>query len=100
MTDQVGLLLDELALRFGATGAHLWEQLVFHRMVDASAGMAFGMLLALVSLWGVRFSCNKNGWEPGVALGCFGIFIGAIVVFSNLPALFAPEASALLRLLQ
>ncbi len=100
MTDQVGAMLDELALRFGATGVHLWEQLVFHRTLSASAGIAFGTLLVVVSLWGVRFSYDKRDWEPGVILACTCALIGAIVCFANVPGLLAPEGSALLRLLR
>ena len=50
--ENISTVLDELALRFGATGAHLWGELVRYEVLDATVGLASLLFLLVLAVVG------------------------------------------------
>lgn len=110
----VGAVLDELAVRFGATGAGLWESLVRYEAVQAVVTIwAFGILgavgLVLLVVGGYIGITTKNYEREqlfgGVAVvGCvilFTVFImGTVILPDAFTTMQVPEGAVLRDLLR
>ena len=111
----VGEVLDQLGTRFGATGAHLWEQLVRYQYTEALTGVGvivfLWVLLICVAVatrgkdlmteetypelttWGMV----RNGTWIALAV----VVVVTIISTVNLvPTLLAPEAATLRSLIK
>lgn len=95
-------LLDELGTRFGATGAHLWEQLVRYEVVQAVAGTvavagAWGVAGVLLVV-GVKKDIEELFIPAGIAFAILSL-IGVLSLPWAIGAMLVPEASVLNGLL-
>jgi len=113
----VSQVLDELGIRFGATGAHLWGELVRWEFWHALGVLGVGFIPLLVGLpvclWcfhqehkcGIEggSSTTQENYTVGIIVSGIVTIVGlAIIIVSfagTLAALMAPEAAALKSLL-
>ena len=111
----VSAMLDEFAARFGATGAHLWGELVRYTVVGAVADVFTSVIalaaLAALTVWFCRLENARDaserwdppGWGFGAILCGIGVIISGVTVLGcvgNLArAMVAPEAATLKALL-
>lgn len=105
--ENISQILDELAVRFGATGAHLWEELVRYHVTMAVAESAVCVVTAGVCIAALGYCKRKSDcWEFGgdgfAAAACLlgiGAFIFVVVSVATFPhalgAIVAPEAATL-----
>jgi hypothetical protein len=109
MSQEIAAILDELAARFGTTGARLWEQLVRYEVATSVAETLIVTLAAitllLISKWCAKKAkqdeeyFNEEGWK---VIGVLSLVVGIIVAACALGAisyavgaLIAPEAATL-----
>ena len=106
----VSAVLDEFAVRFGATGAHLWEEMVRYQVASAIADViVFPMITAIA--FGVFSWARKKAGEEDYAEGwvvlsvSVGVISGVLAIISTvaiaalIPTLVAPEAATLKSLI-
>ena len=108
----VGEILDALAVRFGSTGAHLWEVLVAQTRVEVALAVLAWLFVGLVAL-GVRW---VNGWVargetkhginmrdgaqvPGLIAFGVGCVAATVQSFIAASAVLNPEYYALMKVL-
>jgi len=107
----ISALLDEMAARFGATGAHLWEELVRYQVVTAQGMLVLNGFLVVV---GVAFGiASLYAWQrdehfsdTAIAMCGVSVFtlLMSVIMFSDagiaaLATLAAPEAATLKALI-
>lgn len=106
LPDTVSKILDELAKRFGSTGAHLWEVLVRQAFDSSLINLLVGggASLFLIGLSGLLFwvgnqeshNCDTDGFYAcGGVAGLLGVFILAVILSCNVLGLLNPEYYAL-----
>lgn len=110
-------VLDELGARFGATGSHLWEQLVTYQMWEALTViwlMGIGTVIILICL-PIGAKLLHSRWDEGeigfngmagvalLIISCMGLIVVATTALTQGPELMAtikaPEAAVLRSLL-
>lgn len=117
MSDQIQEVLDVFAVRFGATGEHLWEVLVRQQVVEgwvsiiAPASLFIvGAIFALYTTWhywGEDADAERHpvscpgGWSGIAAVTCFALAVLVMLTFGILGILklINPEFYALKELL-
>ncbi len=93
----VSQTLDVLAVKFGATGAHLWSVLIRQVYVNAIENVIQAIILVLVTRWMCKKikSDDDIGWIIGaVAVGTFAL-IGCGIAIHSLAVMANPEYGAL-----
>lgn len=96
--EQIAGILDELAARFGATGAELWNQLVAYEVAVAWYAIFAPLVIILggAVLWRVGIVRDEeNLFFPGALLTMIGAIALLISWSYAIPALAAPQAAAL-----
>jgi hypothetical protein len=95
--DELSKVLDELALRFGSTGANLWRAYwhatQFYAFTCTLSGVAFGVVCLLASK---RIDIDDSDFQ-WVSGACMVVSAGviALVVAVNLTDLVMPQGAAL-----
>ncbi len=99
--DNIGEILDALALRFGTTGVYLWEVLVRQQIIEAVMASVFlGIVTIAWPIWlfvGWRFDLDIDDFEwgaPAVILA-FTSVVAVLVAYHDIPGLWNPEFYAL-----
>lgn len=108
--DNINSVLDALAARFGATGAHLWAAIVRQVYVHAVMNMLVALICGAVVLYFLRKRAALHEWydksidaEMGVGAAYIVAFVSAIVGLFNLfgiARIFNPEFYALQYVLE
>ncbi len=102
MNDQLSLVLDQLALRFGETGAHLWQALVAYEKIQGAMGLVVGGFAVVVSVVLLKAAKAANSSDDTAYLM---IVAGAVAILALiftaafLPIYLVPEAVVLKNLL-
>jgi hypothetical protein len=102
MSQEIANVLDELAARFGATGAHLWEALVRYELAVAMTAASVTLILTIVFFVLLRWARPRFDDELVVlVVSSVGIalMISFIVTLYHIPTMIAPEAAVLRGLL-
>lgn len=115
----VGAVLDALAKRFGATGAHLWAVLVRQVYVDAVRSMLLAIFTLTVALYLLRSAkrqyavyagVKRSDWSeppaPCIITGVLAIVmivggvIAAVDAIRSVAQVFNPEYGAMIIVLR
>lgn len=109
--DQLAEVLAQLAGRFGVAAEQVWPHVVYVTWLQAWCAVA-GALLAIVIVGivaGVIWRCYKNagadfdsdGWAPVLGFGALilSLFMGLIIIVSNLPGIIDPLGVTVIKLL-
>jgi hypothetical protein len=102
MSQEIANVLDELAARFGATGAHLWEELVRYELAVAATSAGATLVLTIVFFALLRWAWPRLDDENVVfVVASVGIVltISFIATLCYIPTMIAPEAAVLRGLL-
>jgi len=102
MRDELAGVLDELAARFGSTGAALWESLVRHEIATAWFAVSAVVVMVFVAALLVVVGYAKDEEDAvfgGFVVGIIALVVGLVAGSYAIPALVAPEAAVIKGLL-
>ena len=106
-TEQIQETLDMLAVRFGATGEHLWGVLIRQQYVHAGTYLGVVVLCALLAMgfggFGSKLESGSDEQEgvylASLVIGIVGLIILVVGVIDGVPRVINPEFYALKELL-
>lgn len=78
--ENVGQILDALAVRFGATGAHLWEVLIRQVYVDFAITSVVCLVFTVLCYRAYRWQKGKDWSEPTAPTMAFCMSILGLVL--------------------
>ncbi len=96
LPETISQTINVLTEKFGSTGTHLWEILVYGEQVECIGGFVFGTILVVL---GIVFGRKDDDTVPYGLVSGLALVFGITFVLCSFVGAFMPEYAVLVDLI-